>query len=72
MMRCISSIVRVEDADVDAVAAEDAEEVELQDADQTDNHAVENIVIRMETAPIAVANVVHQVQPTRMRRRLQT
>ena len=72
MMRCISSIVRVEDADVDAVAAEDAEEAELQDADQTDNHAVENIVIRMETAPIAVANVVLLVQLTRMRRRLQT
>ena len=72
MMRCISSIVRVEDADVDAVAAEDAEEAELQGVDQTDNHAEENIAIRMETAPTAVANVVLQVQPTRMRRRLQT
>ena len=72
MMRCISSIVRVEDADVDAVAAEDAEEAEVQGVGQTGNHAEGSIAIHMETVPTTGANVVLQVQPTRMKRRLRT
>ena len=72
MIRCINSIIKVEDADVGAVSEEDAVEVEIQDVGPTGNHAVGSISIPMGNVSTMGATVVLQVQPTRMKQRFLT
>ena len=72
MIRCINSIIKVEDADVGAVSAEDAVEAGMEDVGQTDNHAAGSIAIPMGTVPTMGATVVLQVQPTQMKQRSRT